>query len=154
MMDLDLFGWPDLGALARGVLRLGAAAALGGLIGLERERAGKAAGTRTHMMVALGAALFVLVPTLAGLEPGDLSRVIQGIAAGMGFLGGGTILKRGSESDIEGLTSAATIWFTGAIGIAVGVGQIWLAIVGVASAWVVLSAVLVLDRWISRQPRR
>jgi putative Mg2+ transporter-C (MgtC) family protein len=105
------------------------------------------------MMVALGAALFVLVPTLAGLEPGDLSRVIQGIAAGMGFLGGGTILKRSSESDIEGLTSAATIWFTGAIGIAVGVGQIWLALAGVASAWAVLSIALRLDRWVSDRRR-
>src|SRR4051812_18679859 len=127
-MDLDLLGWPDTRALARVVLRVGCAAVLGGLIGFERERAGKAAGIRTHMMVALGAALFVLVPTVAGLAPGDLSRVIQGIAAGMGFLGGGTILKRTSESDIEGLTSAATIWFTGAIGIAVGVGQVWLAV--------------------------
>jgi putative Mg2+ transporter-C (MgtC) family protein len=153
-MDLDLLGWPDTRALARVVLRLGCAAALGGLIGFERERAGKAAGVRTHMMVALGAALFVLVPTVAGLEPGDLSRVIQGIAAGMGFLGGGTILKRSNESDIEGLTSAATIWFTGAVGIAVGVGQVWLAIVGVCSAWLVLSVALVLDRRARRQPRQ
>jgi putative Mg2+ transporter-C (MgtC) family protein len=153
-MDLDLLGWPDTRALARVVLRLSCAAVLGGLIGFERERAGKAAGIRTHMMVALGAALFVLVPTVAGLEPGDLSRVIQGIAAGMGFLGGGTILKRTSESDIEGLTSAATIWFTGAIGIAVGVGQVWLAVVGVASAWVVLSVALVFDRWARRDPRQ
>jgi putative Mg2+ transporter-C (MgtC) family protein len=153
-MDLDLLGWPDTRALARVVLRLSCAAVLGGLIGFERERAGKAAGIRTHMMVALGAALFVLVPTVAGLEPGDLSRVIQGIAAGMGFLGGGTILKRTSESDIEGLTSAATIWFTGAIGIAVGVGQVWLAVIGVASAWVVLSVALVFDRWARRDPRQ
>ena len=153
-MDLDLLGWPDTGALASVVLRLSCAAVLGGLIGFERERAGKAAGIRTHMMVALGAALFVLVPTGVGLAPGDLSRVIQGIAAGMGFLGGGTILKRTSESDIEGLTSAATIWFTGAIGIAVGVGQVWLAVVGVVSAWVVLSVALVFDRWVHREPRR
>jgi putative Mg2+ transporter-C (MgtC) family protein len=145
MAGMDLFGWPDASGLIRVVIRLGSAAILGGLIGLERERAGKAAGT--------GAALFVIVPTLAGLEPGDLSRVIQGIAAGMGFLGGGTILKRSSESDIEGLTSAATIWFTGAIGIAVGVGQIWLALLGVVSAWAVLSIALRLDRWVSDRRR-
>jgi putative Mg2+ transporter-C (MgtC) family protein len=144
-MDLDLVGWPDLDALGQVALRLIAAAVLGGLIGLEREQAGKAAGIRTHMMVALGAALFVLVPIAAGLEPGDLSRVIQGIAAGMGFLGGGTILKR--ADDIEGLTSAATIWFTGAIGIAVGAGDIWLAVLGVACAWVVLKIALRLHRW-------
>ena len=144
-MDLDLVGWPDLGALGHVASRLVAAAVLGGLIGLERERAGKAAGIRTHMMVALGAALFVLVPIAAGLEPGDLSRVIQGIAAGMGFLGGGTIVKR--ADDIEGLTSAATIWFTGAVGIAVGAGDVWLAALGVACAWVVLKIALGLDRW-------
>jgi putative Mg2+ transporter-C (MgtC) family protein len=144
-MDLDLVGWPDLDALGQVASRLIAAAVLGGLIGLEREQAGKAAGIRTHMMVALGAALFVLVPIAAGLEPGDLSRVIQGIAAGMGFLGGGTIVKR--ADDIEGLTSAATIWFTGAVGIAVGAGDVWLAALGVACAWVVLKIALGLDRW-------
>jgi putative Mg2+ transporter-C (MgtC) family protein len=144
-MDLDLVGWPDLNALRQVASRLIAAAVLGGLIGLEREQAGKAAGIRTHMMVALGAALFVLVPIAAGLEPGDLSRVIQGIAAGMGFLGGGTIVKR--ADDIEGLTSAATIWFTGAVGIAVGAGDVWLAALGVACAWVVLKIALGLDRW-------
>lgn len=151
-MDLDIFGWPDPDRLARHALRLAIAAALGGLIGFERERKGKAAGVRTHMMVALGAALFVLVPIGAGLEPGDLSRVIQGIAAGMGFLGGGTILKR--SDDIEGLTSAATIWFTAAVGLAVGTGQGWLAALGVVSAWLVLSAALVIDRWARRSGRR
>lgn len=150
-MDLDIFGWPDPDRLARHALRLAIAAALGGLIGFERERKGKAAGVRTHMMVALGAALFVLVPIGAGLEPGDLSRVIQGIAAGMGFLGGGTILKR--SDDIEGLTSAATIWFTAAVGLAVGTGQGWLAALGVLSAWLVLSAALVIDRWARRSGR-
>jgi putative Mg2+ transporter-C (MgtC) family protein len=150
-MNLDLAGWPDAYALGRLALRLACAAVLGGLIGLERERAGKAAGIRTHMMVALGAALFVLVPIAAGLSPGDLSRVIQRIAAGMGFLGGGTILKR--DDDIEGLTSAATIWFTGAIGIAVGAGEVWLAVLGVVSAWLVLWLAVALDRWVRRSPR-
>ena len=117
-MDLDILGWPDPERFARLAARLAIAAALGGLIGFERERKGKAAGVRTHMMVAIGAALFVLVPIGAGLEAGDLSRVIQGVAAGMGFLGGGTILKR--QDDIEGLTSAATIWFTAAVGLAAG----------------------------------
>jgi putative Mg2+ transporter-C (MgtC) family protein len=153
MPDMDLFGWPDPGGLVRVVLRLGSAATLGGLIGLERQWAGKAAGIRTHMMVALGAAVFVLVPTLVGTESGDLSRVIQGIAAGIGFLGGGTILKNSSDREIEGLTSAATIWFTGAIGIAAGVGQIWLAIFGVASAWAVLLIALRLDRWVNEHRR-
>lgn len=90
------------------------------------------------MLVSLGAALFVLVPIVTGQGAGDLSRVIQGIAAGMGFIGGGTILKREDRNEIQGLTSAATIWLTGAIGIAVGAGQGWIAVVAVVSAWVIL----------------
>ena len=149
-MDPDLLAVPDLAAAARATLRLAGAAVLGGLIGFEREQAGKAAGLRTHMMVALGAAMFVMVPIEVGLDPGDLSRVIQGIAAGMGFLGGGTILKRASSDDIEGLTSAATIWFTGAIGIAAGAGQFWIAAIGVVCAWAVLKIALGLDNWAHR----
>jgi putative Mg2+ transporter-C (MgtC) family protein len=76
--------------------------------------------------------------------------VIQGIAAGMGFLGGGTILKRASSDDIEGLTSAATIWFTGAIGIAAGAGLFWVAAIGVVCAWIVLKIAVGLDHWIQR----
>jgi putative Mg2+ transporter-C (MgtC) family protein len=150
-MELDLAGWPDLAATGRVALRLAGAAALGGLIGFEREQAGKAAGLRTHMMVALGAALFVVVPIEVGLGDGDLTRVIQGIAAGMGFLGGGTILKRTNSDDIEGLTSAATIWFTGAIGIAAGAGLLWVAAIGVVCAWVVLKVALGLDSWTRRR---
>jgi putative Mg2+ transporter-C (MgtC) family protein len=149
-MDLDLLVLPDVAATARATLRLAGAAVLGGLIGFEREQAGKAAGLRTHMMVALGAAMFVMVPIEVGLDPGDLTRVIQGIAAGMGFLGGGTILKRASSDDIEGLTSAATIWFTGAVGIAAGAGLFWVAAIGVVCAWVVLKVALGLDSWAHR----
>lgn len=137
-MALDFIGWPALATLETVTVRLTMAALLGGLIGLERERAGKDAGLRTHMLVSLGAALFVLVPIVAGEQAGDLSRVIQGIAAGMGFIGGGTILKRADRNEIEGLTSAATIWLTGAIGIAVGAGQGWIAMVTVVSAWIIL----------------
>src|SRR5689334_9524360 len=75
---------PSLGEMARVAVRLGVAAALGGLLGWDRERVGKAAGIRTHMLVALGAALFVLVPQLAGMPLHDVSRVVQGIAAGIG----------------------------------------------------------------------
>jgi putative Mg2+ transporter-C (MgtC) family protein len=153
-MDPNIYGWADVDASLRAFARLAGAAVLGGAIGLQRERAGKAAGIRTHMMVALGAALFVLVPSMAGFESGDLSRVIQGIAAGIGFLGGGTIIKGADERDIEGLTSAATIWFTAAIGIAVGAGQGWIALLGVASAWLVLSVARALGRWVSDDPHR
>ena len=83
------------------------AALLGGLVGFQREQAGKAAGLRTHMLVALGAAFFVMIPYQAGMPLADLSRVLQGIITGVGFLGAGTILKRPAEEHIEGLTTAA-----------------------------------------------
>lgn len=153
-MALDFIGWPDLGTLESVAVRLAMAALLGGLIGLERERAGKDAGLRTHMLVALGAALFVVVPIVAGQNPGDLTRVIQGIAAGMGFIGGGTILKRVDRNEIEGLTSAATIWLTGAIGIAVGAGQGWIAVVAVVSAWIILAVLGKVSAKLKPNPNR
>jgi len=139
-MDLnDLFHVPDLAQTMRVLIRLLVAAALGGLLGAERERAGKAAGLRTHMLVSLGSALFVLFPAEAGMPIADLSRVIQGVATGIGFIGAGTILKRPDIEHVEGLTTAAGIWLTAAIGLAVGAGQLWLPIVGAASAWIILS---------------
>ncbi len=116
---------PDIEAATRVVLRLLIAALLGGMLGLQRERHGKEAGVRTHMLVALGSALFVLVPLHAGSEMDDLSRVIQGVIAGVGFLCAGTILKvtGPGEDQVRGLTTAAGIWLTAAIGIAVGLGR-------------------------------
>src|SRR5262245_26996532 len=105
------------------VIRLLLAAAVGGVLGFERERHGKAAGMRTHMLVAIGAALFVLVPQQMGMTTGDLSRVLQGLAVGVGFLGAGTILKTQDEAHIHGLTTAAGVWLTAAIGVAVGLGR-------------------------------
>jgi putative Mg2+ transporter-C (MgtC) family protein len=101
---------------------------------------GKAAGLRTHMLVALGAALFVLAPLEAGMTVADASRVIQGIVAGIGFLGAGAILKIIERREVEGLTTAAGIWFTAAVGTAVGTGQLWVPIVGTSLAWIVMSA--------------
>jgi putative Mg2+ transporter-C (MgtC) family protein len=135
----DLFHLPDTAQLVRVVVRVIVAAALGGLLGAERERAGKAAGLRTHMLVALGAALFVLFPAEAGMSLGDLSRVIQGVATGIGFIGAGTILKHVEHDQVHGLTTAASIWLTAAIGMAVGAGRLWLPIIGAVSAWIILS---------------
>ncbi|MET0216069.1 MAG: MgtC/SapB family protein [Vicinamibacterales bacterium] len=149
-MDFGLLGLPNLAELGRVTLRLVVAAVLGGLIGAEREWVGKAAGLRTHMMVSLGAALFVLVPIETGIGEGDMTRVIQGIATGIGFIGAGTILKRADANQIQGLTTAATIWLTGAVGIAVGAGQMWLGIVCAISAWVILYILTGLDRWLDR----
>src|SRR4051794_4276105 len=91
----DFSDLPDAGHVTHIILRLAVAAVLGGALGYERERAGKAAGLRTHMLVALGAALFVLVPQQAGVTAADMTRVLQGLATGVGFLGAGTILKKG-----------------------------------------------------------
>jgi putative Mg2+ transporter-C (MgtC) family protein len=134
----DLFHLPDGPQMVRVVARILVAALLGALLGAERERAGKAAGLRTHMLVALGAALFVLFPAEAGMDIADLSRVIQGVATGIGFLGAGTIVKQKEQEQIAGLTTAASIWLTGAIGMAVGAGQLWLSVVCAVSAWIIL----------------
>lgn len=114
---------PDAAGVTRITVRLLIAAILGGILGFERERKGKAAGVRTHMLVALGAALFVLIPQLAGVSDVDLTRVLQGLVAGVGFLGAGTIIRGAEEGEIKGLTTAAGIWLTAAIGVAAGMGR-------------------------------
>ncbi len=114
---------PDIEEATRIVIRLGMAMLLGAIIGYEREAAGKAAGLRTHMLVALGSAMFVLVPLQAGVPLADMSRVLQGIASGIGFLGAGAIIKLNSEESIKGLTTAASIWMVAAIGVAAGMGR-------------------------------
>ena len=116
---------PDAAEVTRVMVRLLLAALLGGIVGYEREHKGKAAGLRTHMLVAMGAALFVLVPQVAGAESDAMSRVVQGVIAGIGFLGAGTILKNkdGDESHVKGLTTAAGLWMTAAIGVSAGLGR-------------------------------
>ena len=132
---LDL---PELGRIADVAVRLAAAAVLGGALGAERELVGKAAGLRTHMLVALGAAMFVVIPSETGVTSADISRVIQGVATGIGFIGAGTILKLRDREEIIGLTTAANLWLTAAIGVGVGMGHLWLPLIGVVIAWVVL----------------
>jgi len=132
---------PDAAQVTRIVLRLALAAALGGVLGYERERQGKAAGVRTHMLVALGAALFVLVPQQAGVSDADMTRVIQGVVAGIGFLGAGSIIKGNDEDTVKGLTTAAGIWLTAAIGIACGLGREATAVLSAALALGILSLV-------------
>jgi putative Mg2+ transporter-C (MgtC) family protein len=112
----------DVARVTRLCVRLLVAIVLGAVLGWERERAGAAAGLRTHMLVSLGSALFVLVPLQAGVPIADISRVLQGITAGIGFLGAGAIVKLRDEAAVKGLTTAAGIWLTAAIGIAAGMG--------------------------------
>ncbi|MDN5751793.1 MAG: MgtC/SapB family protein [Nitrosospira sp.] len=129
---------PTIAEATRVTLRLALAATLGGLLGFEREQSGKAAGLRTHMLVALGAALFILVPQQAGMTDADLTRVIQGVVTGVGFLGAGTILKSPDEKTIKGLTTAAGLWLTAAIGGAAGLGRESTAVLSALLALIIL----------------
>jgi putative Mg2+ transporter-C (MgtC) family protein len=141
LIDELTSGMPDLAESIRVVFRLLAAALLGAVVGYERERTGKSAGLRTHMLVSLSSAIFVLAPLEAGMSTGDLSRVIQGVAAGIGFIGAGAILKLADERVIEGLTTAAGIWLTAALGLAAGMGRFGLAALSALMAWLILALV-------------
>lgn len=132
---------PDATQITRITLRLLVAAALGGLLGYEREKQGKSAGVRTHMLVAIGAALFVLIPQQAGASTADLTRVLQGLIAGVGFLGAGTIILGTKQVETRGLTTAAGIWVTAAIGAAAGMGRESTAVLSTLVALFVLSVV-------------
>ena len=112
----------DITQITKVTLRLVTASILGGLLGYEREMKGKSAGLRTHMLVALGAALFIIVPQLAGASQIEVLRVLQGLIAGVGFLGAGAIVIGQQKENESGLTSAATVWITAAIGVTVGMG--------------------------------
>ena len=115
------------------LIRLGVALLVGAIIGLERETRHKPAGLRTYTLVSFGSALFALIPILLGnteRSADALSRVIQGITAGVGFVGGGAILRESrspnkDEIKIRGLTSAAAMWVSAALGTAAGCG-LWL----------------------------
>ncbi|WP_398494686.1 MgtC/SapB family protein [Variovorax sp.] len=132
----------DLAQLTRILVRLLLASLLGFVLGFEREQQGKAAGVRTHMLVAIGSAMFVLVPQQTGIVPADMSRVIQGLVAGVGFLCAGTILKQGKdEHHVQGLTTAAGLWMTAAIGMACGLGREATAVISALLALVVLQFV-------------
>ncbi len=111
------------------LLRMLAAVLLGFLVGMQREKAGKPAGVRTHMLVSLGTAIVVLACAGMGMQYDAQSRVIQGIVTGIGFIGAGSILKLNEERDIQGLTTAAGLWLTAAIGVACGVGTLGIALI-------------------------
>ena len=143
-------GLPDGRETIRVIIRLVAAGLLGAVIGAQREHAGKPAGLRTHMLVSLGAALFVIAPVQLGMDSSDLSRIIQGLATGIGFIGGGAILKLSHEREIQGLTTAAGIWLTAALGVAAGLGALGVALISAILAWVILVVVLRIEARISK----
>jgi putative Mg2+ transporter-C (MgtC) family protein len=130
---------PDAAQTTRMLVRMLTAVILGGLLGYERERRGAAAGLRTHMLVALGSALFIAGPQLAGATMEDMSRVIQGVVAGIGFLGAGAIIKLSEGRQIRGLTTAASIWLTAAIGVTAGMGRVTTALLSAVLALIILS---------------
>ncbi|MAE42373.1 magnesium transporter MgtC [Candidatus Woesearchaeota archaeon] len=111
-------------------LRLLVASLLGGIIGLERKSFHKAAGIRTHMLIAMGAALFTILGTTSFSDP---SRIVAGLVTGIGFLGAGAIFR--SESHVKGLTTAASMWAVAAIGLSIGIGEYLL---GAAAAVIVI----------------
>lgn len=141
----------DLSEFIIVVTRLLMAAFLGGLLGLEREQSGKPAGIRTHMLVCMGAALFILIPQQAGISDAEMSRVIQGVISGIGFLCAGSIITRKNDLFATGLTTAAGIWFTAAIGVAVGLGREQTAVLCTVLAWTVLYVVPFFSRAITKK---
>ena len=144
---------PDVSTFTRITLRMLLAAILGGILGLEREQQRKAAGLRTHMLVALGAALFVLIPQQSGVSDADLTRVLQGLVAGVGFLGAGCIIKGQAEEEVKGLTTAANIWLTAAIGMAAGIGREATAVISTIIALLILSSVRRIERYIEKRSK-
>ncbi len=147
-------GLTDGETIERFAIRLIAAMFIGAIIGFQRERSGKAAGLRTHMLVAMGCALFVLGCSTSQMSNDSISRVIQGVATGIGFIGAGAIMKMSKQHHIEGLTTAAGIWLTAAAGITAGLGHIGLAFVAVIPTWLVLTAVHALEPRIrAREPK-
>ena len=141
---------PDAEQATRVALRLTGAVLLGAATGYERDRRDSAAGLRTHMLVALGAALFVLVPEQAGMPQADMSRVLQGVIAGVGFLGAGAVLKMSRNAEVRGLTTAAGIWATAAIGVTVGLGREATALMATVMVVLILSVLYRLERYITR----
>lgn len=132
--------------------RLGLATLLGAALGANREWEGKPAGLRTHALVALGAALFTMVGLLLTRDDASAtSRILQGITAGLGFIGGGVIMRRPQAQDVQGLTSAAIIWLVSAIGVAAGAGMWRTSLAALALTLIVLVAGEKIDEWIHRR---
>lgn len=136
-------------------LRVALAALIGGAFGIEREVHGHWAGFRTHMGVAMGAAIFAAAALLLAVESlGDATRAVQGIAAGVGFLGAGTILKLSNQLQIKGLTTAASIWLTAALGMVAGLGQYELAFAGAMVSFIVLGILRPVEKALERRARQ
>ena len=144
----------DLDHVGRAGVRLLVAAALGAVLGYEREAEGKAAGMRTHMLVSLGAALFIIASLEAGATADQITRVIQGMVVGIGFLGAGVIFKASGDQPVHGLTSAADLWVTSAAGMAVGLGLLWPPVMAVGLAWLILLGLRSVTPWLRSRGKK
>lgn len=133
-------------------VRLVVAGVLGGVIGWNRERTGKPAGLRTHVLVALGSAGVVAATQQSGMVPEGMARVIQGVLVGIGFIGAGCILKYEKAGEIHGLTTAATIWLTAAVGCAAGLGRDVSALMIAAVGWFTLTVLRRLEHHQANSP--
>jgi len=135
----ELFrGITETEMLVRFLVRILAALIFGALIGLQRASVGKAAGMRTHVLVSTGTCLFVVSAIGGGFGDDAISRIIQGIITGIGFIGAGTIVKGDQESQVQGLTTASGIWMTSGIGVVTGLGMVGLGFIGTIMALVIL----------------
>jgi len=134
--------WPET------LLRMTVAVVASGLIGWDRQRSGRPAGLRTHMLVGLGAALVVSVPLGGGMA--DVSRAVQGVATGIGFLCAGDILHhmRGGDERVKGLTSAAALWVSAAIGMVAAVGAWRFVIIGTIGTLLILIVMRPVERFL------
>ena len=134
----------DVTDIGESAMRLAVATLVGAALGLNRELKGKPAGLRTHALVALGSALTTITALELGsvldTDPNPASRAVQGIITGIGFLGGGVILRDHDRNTVRGLTTAATIWIAAALGIACGVGRWRTALVAIGMTLFVLVA--------------
>lgn len=129
------------------ILRISLAIVLSGLVGLERQLYGRWAGLRTLITVGLGTCTFTLIGLhVTENSPAELTRVIQGVTAGIGFLGAGTILKMTDQVEVKGLTTASSIWLTAAVGMACGLGLFVLAVIATLASLVVLIVLKPLER--------
>ena len=147
MTGIDI--WPALMAELDMLGRLLLAAALGAILGAEREIRQRAAGFRTNTLIALGSAAFTLVSIqMADTDGGDPTRIPAQIVTGIGFLGGGAILR--GQGDIRGLTTAATVWVNAAIGMAAGAGFYALAITATLVTLFVLTVFLRVEDYMTR----
>ena len=151
---MDIFqtlGWQEI------ALRLGCATLAGAVLGLNRELRGKPAGLRTNALVSLGSALLILagIGIAAGLDrelqANVMSRVMQGIITGVGFLGAGVILRDTGGTQVHGLTTAATIWLTATLGVLCGAGMWPVALLGVGLTLAVLILGKPLEKFLHRK---